>query len=130
MPFQRWLMDNVYAVRAAVIQQLSALIKVFGAGWTKSTLVPQIVTLGSEKAYLARLTTLFVVNVRHKAVNLLLCLLLFMAPFSFSALAGAPCVAHPICLLFLTFNVLVSRFSFLVSRFSFLVSRFSVLFFF
>jgi serine/threonine-protein phosphatase 2A regulatory subunit A len=54
----RWLQDSIFAVRDAAAEHLRQLVVVFGSGWTKSTLLPLLKNLGSERAYIGRLSSL------------------------------------------------------------------------
>jgi hypothetical protein len=37
---------------------------VFGYAWARKSILPAIVAMGADKAYLKRITTLFAINVR------------------------------------------------------------------
>lgn len=57
-----WLSDNVFAIREAATRIIHDLIKVFGLPWAKKSIVPRLAAMGSDAAYLKRLTTLFAIN--------------------------------------------------------------------
>lgn len=45
-------------------QKLKDLVQVFGLQWAAKKIIPRLVNMGTEKAYLARLTTVFALQVR------------------------------------------------------------------
>jgi len=53
-----WLLDNVYSVRKCAAESLAKLVPLFGEAWAGEKLFSQLAIMGSEKAYLSRLTTL------------------------------------------------------------------------
>lgn len=44
-------------------QKLKDLVQVFGLQWASKKIIPRLVNMGTEKAYLARLTTIFALQV-------------------------------------------------------------------
>ena len=58
-----WLLDNVYAVRDSMTHKLREIVQLYGLAWAVKKIIPRIVNMGSEKAYLARLTTVFAFQV-------------------------------------------------------------------
>ncbi len=62
-PCQTWLLDNVYAVRDSMTQKLREIVQLFGLPWAVKKIIPRLVNMGTEKAYLARLTTVFALQV-------------------------------------------------------------------
>lgn len=60
---QGWLLDNVYAVREAMTKKLKEVVAIYGLQWASKKIIPRLVNMGTEKAYLARLTTLFAIAV-------------------------------------------------------------------
>ena len=45
-------------------QKLQEIVSIFGLPWASKKIIPRLVNMGTEKAYLARLTTLFAIAVR------------------------------------------------------------------
>lgn len=60
-----WLEDNVYAIRQNAGKCINEVIKVLGASWVTSSLVPKINEMANNKeheTYLSRLTALFLLQ--------------------------------------------------------------------
>ncbi len=58
-----WLGDNVYSIRESATVNLKKLTEVFGVEWSKTTIVPKVLAMGSHPNYLYRMTTVLAVTV-------------------------------------------------------------------
>jgi serine/threonine-protein phosphatase 2A regulatory subunit A len=55
-------------VREAMTQKLKEVVAIYGLQWASKKIIPRLVNMGTEKAYLARLTTLFAIAVSWRRV--------------------------------------------------------------
>ena len=58
-----WLGDNVFSIREAATVNLKKLTEVFGVEWSRSTIVPKVLAMGSHPNYLFRMTTVLAITV-------------------------------------------------------------------
>jgi len=59
-------------VRECATDQLRLLTEQLGLPWAKKAIIPKVIGMGKDSAYLARLTTLFTINVMTNQLNPLL----------------------------------------------------------
>ena len=72
--FLESLLDRIFSVRAATIDNIAKLVEYFGIDWAKASLFPRILGMPAAKnTYAARLVTLLAINVG-------LCTVLFCLP--------------------------------------------------
>lgn len=63
--FLESLLDRIFSVRAATIDNIAKLVEYFGIDWAKASLFPRILGMPAAKnTYAARLVTLLAINVR------------------------------------------------------------------
>lgn len=65
-----WLGDHVFSIREAATVNLRKLTEVFGVAWSRVTLIPKVLAMGSNSNYLFRMTTIFAVAVRSFLLSL------------------------------------------------------------
>ncbi|VEL07939.1 unnamed protein product [Protopolystoma xenopodis] len=53
-----WLVDQVYAIREAAVENLARLAKKFGSSWTQETILPKVLALSRHGNYLYRMICL------------------------------------------------------------------------
>ena len=58
-----WLGDNVFSIREAATVNLKKLTEVFGVEWSRNTIVPKVLAMGSHPNYLFRMTTVLAIKV-------------------------------------------------------------------
>ncbi|KAH8120343.1 ARM repeat-containing protein [Phellopilus nigrolimitatus] len=65
-----WLGDNVFSIREAATVNLKKLTEVFGVEWSKNTIVPKVLAMGSHPNYLFRMTTVLAITTMAPSLNL------------------------------------------------------------
>lgn len=60
-----WLGDPVFSIREAATVNLRKLTEVFGVPWSRVTLIPKVLAMGTNPNYLFRMTTVFAITVGH-----------------------------------------------------------------
>ncbi|PAV22400.1 ARM repeat-containing [Pyrrhoderma noxium] len=65
-----WLGDNVFSIREAATVNLKKLTEVFGVEWSRSTIVPKVLAMGSHPNYLFRMTTVLAITTMAPSLNL------------------------------------------------------------
>jgi serine/threonine-protein phosphatase 2A regulatory subunit A len=62
------LIDSIYSIRVAAIENLKELTIIFGSKWAEKTIILKLLELKDNKNYLHRLTALFGISELSKVL--------------------------------------------------------------